>query len=100
MVLQGYTLKPKTIFPFQEWEDELGTVDRFLEDDEEQEKHDDDEENDGYHDLIEKLTALYGEEWKQKSSQQLMDNRYFREIPEFLQSTKKILTCDSVRCDF
>ncbi|XP_005809347.1 nuclear GTPase SLIP-GC [Xiphophorus maculatus] len=79
----------------EEWEDELGTVDRFLEDDEEQEKHDDDEENDGHHDLIEKLTAVYGEEWKQKSSQQLMDNRYFREIPEFLQSTKKILTCES-----
>ncbi|XP_014910966.1 nuclear GTPase SLIP-GC-like isoform X1 [Poecilia latipinna] len=79
----------------EEWEDELGTVDRFLEDDEEQENHDDDEENDGYHDLIEKLTAIYGEEWKQKSSQQLMDNRYFREIPEFLQSTKKILTCES-----
>ncbi|KAM4717665.1 nuclear GTPase SLIP-GC-like [Anableps anableps] len=79
----------------EEWEDELGTVDCFLEDDAELEKHDEDEENDGYHDLIEKLSALYGEEWKQKSSEQLMDNRYFREIPEFLQSTKKILSCES-----
>ncbi|KAM4535918.1 nuclear GTPase SLIP-GC-like isoform 6-T7 [Fundulus diaphanus] len=85
--------------PKDEWEDELGTVDRFLEQDGEQEKQDDDDDddddNDGYHDLVEKLSALYGEEWKEKSSEQLMDIRYFREIPEFLNSTKKILICES-----
>lgn len=75
-------------------------VDHLLEDDGEQEKHDDDEENDGYHDLFEKLSAVYGEEWKQKSSEQLMDNRYFKEIPEFLHSTKKILSCESVRYNY
>ncbi|MEQ2245734.1 hypothetical protein ILYODFUR_030990, partial [Ilyodon furcidens] len=81
----------------EEWEDELETVDHFLEEDGEQEKHDDDHDNDGYHDLIEKLSALYGEEWKGKSSKQLIDNRHFREIPEFDQSTKKILTCESAQ---
>ncbi|MEQ2218720.1 hypothetical protein XENOCAPTIV_007267, partial [Xenoophorus captivus] len=80
-----------------EWEDELETVDHFLEEDGEQEKHDDDHDNDGYHDLVEKLSALHGEEWKGKSSKQLIDNRHFREIPEFDQSTKKILTCESAQ---
>ncbi|MEQ2299331.1 hypothetical protein AMECASPLE_014103 [Ameca splendens] len=81
----------------EELEDELETVDHFLEEDGEQEKHDDDHDNDGYHDLVEKLSALYGEEWKGKSSKQLIDNRHFREIPEFDQSTKKILTCESAQ---
>lgn len=47
-------------------------------------------------DRDEKLTALYGEEWKDKSPENLMDNRYFKEITEFLHSKKKILTCESV----
>lgn len=47
-------------------------------------------------DRDEKLTALYGEEWKDKSPENLMDNRYFKEITEFLHSRKKILTCESV----
>ncbi|XP_015246689.1 PREDICTED: nuclear GTPase SLIP-GC-like [Cyprinodon variegatus] len=79
----------------EEWEDEVGTIDQSFEDDGEQERHDDDDDIDSRYDLFEKLSAVYGEEWKQKSSQQLMDIKNFREIPEFLQSTKKILTCES-----
>ncbi|KAM4717671.1 nuclear GTPase SLIP-GC-like [Anableps anableps] len=78
----------------EEWEDELENREKFLKDDADQER-DDDDDNDEYHDLVEKLSALYGEDWKQKSTEQLMDHRYFREIPEFLQSIRKTLTCES-----
>ena len=54
------------------------------------------EDDDDYRDIVEKLSALYGEEWKNKSPESLMDNKYFREIPEFLNSKRKILTCESV----
>lgn len=66
---------------------------QFQENTADQKKED---EDDDYQDVAEKLSALYGEEWKQKSSEQLMDPKYFREIPEFLQSTGKILSCETV----
>ncbi|KAM8723923.1 nuclear GTPase SLIP-GC-like isoform 1-T1 [Acanthopagrus schlegelii] len=44
----------------------------------------------------EKLSALYGDEWKNKSSEELMDDKYFEEIKEFLSSkTPKNLKCGS-----
>lgn len=55
------------------------------------------EDNDDHHDAVEKLSAVYGEEWKQKSSENLMKSKYFKAIPEFLQSKRKILTCESVK---
>lgn len=63
----------------------------FLRDNADKDKEDDDD----YHD-DEKLSAVYGEEWKDKSPENLMDDKYFREIPEFLLSKRKILTCESV----
>ena len=57
--------------------------------------NDQDEEED-YCDVDEKLSAVYREEWRNKSHEDLMDNKYFKEIPEFLQSKRKILTCESV----
>ena len=66
-------------------------------DEEKEKKNDEDDRDDEYHDICNKLSALYGEEWKQKSCENLMDNKYFREIPEFLQSKKKSLTCELVR---
>ncbi len=65
----------------------------FLGDNADQEKEDDED----YCDTVEKLSALYGEEWKNKTPENLMDTKYFREIPEFLSSKRKILTCESVR---
>ena len=56
---------------------------------------DDPDEEEDYCDIKDKLSAVYGDEWRKKSSEDLMDDKYFKEIPEFLQS-KKILTCDSV----
>ncbi|XP_025761993.1 nuclear GTPase SLIP-GC isoform X2 [Oreochromis niloticus] len=75
----------------EEWKDELWSFRQFLDNNENQEKEDDDD----YRDAVEKLSALYREEWKEKSSENLMENKYFKEIPEFLQSRRKILRCES-----
>uniref|UniRef100_A0A8P4G836 Dynamin N-terminal domain-containing protein n=1 Tax=Dicentrarchus labrax TaxID=13489 RepID=A0A8P4G836_DICLA len=61
------------------WNDELWSLFNFLED----------------NDTDEKLSALYGEEWKNKKPENLMDYKYFKEIPEFLHSRRKTLTCES-----
>ncbi|XP_038556385.1 nuclear GTPase SLIP-GC-like isoform X1 [Micropterus salmoides] len=58
---------------------------------------DQDEEDDDAGDTTEKLSALYGEEWKNKSLENLMDNKYFSDIPEFLRSKSKIFTCESAK---
>ncbi|XP_076739289.1 nuclear GTPase SLIP-GC-like isoform X1 [Maylandia zebra] len=75
----------------EEWKDELWSFHQFLDNNEDQDKEGDDD----YRDAVEKLSALYGEEWKEKSSENLMENKYFKEIPEFLQSRRKILRCES-----
>ncbi|XP_045897258.1 nuclear GTPase SLIP-GC-like [Micropterus dolomieu] len=75
----------------EEWKDELWSLYNFL-----GENSDRTEKDDDYSDLVEKLSALYGEEWKDKSPEKLLDHKYLREIPEFLRSEKKILTCVSV----
>ncbi|KAM6904708.1 nuclear GTPase SLIP-GC-like [Xenentodon cancila] len=55
------------------------------------------EDHDDEHtELTEKLSALYGDEWKTKSPENLINSKYFREIPEFLLPRKKILTCESI----
>ncbi|XP_015260229.1 PREDICTED: nuclear GTPase SLIP-GC-like [Cyprinodon variegatus] len=73
----------------EEWKEELSNRDQFPKDNEDQEK---DEE---YHDLVEKLSAIYGEDWKWKTTDQLMEHKYFREIPEFRHSIRKTFTCES-----
>ncbi|KAM6905312.1 nuclear GTPase SLIP-GC-like [Xenentodon cancila] len=75
----------------EEWKDELWSINHFH-DNEDQEQEDDED-----HEISEKLSALYGDEWKTKSPENLIDSKYFREIPEFLQSRKKILTCESAK---
>ncbi|KAI3359838.1 hypothetical protein L3Q82_014194, partial [Scortum barcoo] len=77
----------------EEWKDELWSLFNFLGDNADQE--DTQEDDDDYCDTVERLTALYGEEWRNKSPENLMDNKYFREITEFLDSKRKILTCES-----
>ncbi|KAL3987084.1 DNA excision repair protein ERCC-4 [Sarotherodon galilaeus] len=73
----------------EEWNEELWSFRQFLDNNKNQDKEDDD-----YHDAVEKLSALYGEDWR-RSFENLMDRKYFKEIPEFLQSKRKILTCES-----
>ncbi|XP_026212150.1 nuclear GTPase SLIP-GC-like [Anabas testudineus] len=75
----------------EEWKDELWSVCNILENNQEN------GEDEDYRDTVEKLSALYGEEWRNISHENLMDNKYFREIPEFLQNKRKILTCESAR---
>ncbi|XP_041860772.1 nuclear GTPase SLIP-GC-like [Melanotaenia boesemani] len=43
------------------------------------------------------LSGLYGDEWKEKTPENVMDNKYFRENSEFLKSRKKTLSCDSAQ---
>ncbi|KAL7379363.1 hypothetical protein ABVT39_026609 [Epinephelus coioides] len=77
----------------EEWKDELWSLLNFLGDDADQE---DDQEDDEDQDTVDKLSALYGEEWREnKSPENLMDKKYFKEVPEFLQSKRKLLTCKS-----
>ena len=70
---------------FQEWEEELN---HFLD-------NDDQEKGEDYQDIVEKLSALYGK-WRKKSLENLMEEKYFRDIPEFLNSKSMILTKDTV----
>ncbi|XP_035763962.1 nuclear GTPase SLIP-GC-like [Neolamprologus brichardi] len=75
----------------EEWNDELWSFHQFFCKNGDHKT----EDNEDYHDAVEKLSAVYGEEWKQKSSENLMKSKYFKAIPEFLQSKRKILTCES-----
>uniref|UniRef100_A0A3Q3AFY0 Nuclear GTPase SLIP-GC-like n=1 Tax=Kryptolebias marmoratus TaxID=37003 RepID=A0A3Q3AFY0_KRYMA len=72
-------------------------------DDDDDGNNEDDDDNDGGgdgdddvdyddNDNDEKLKALYGEDWAQKSSEQLMEPKYYKEIPEFLQTLPKKIT--------
>uniref|UniRef100_A0A3P8NXR9 SCAN box domain-containing protein n=1 Tax=Astatotilapia calliptera TaxID=8154 RepID=A0A3P8NXR9_ASTCA len=75
----------------KDWENEVQSLKLALEEDDD----DDDGGNDDCLDPDGKLSALYGEEWKEKSTHSLMDNKYFRDIPEFQMSKIKILKSDS-----
>ncbi|KAJ4921871.1 hypothetical protein JOQ06_024406 [Pogonophryne albipinna] len=57
--------------------------------------HGDKEKGEDYQDSVEKLSLLYGKEWKNISPENLMDEIHFREIPEFLSSGRKTLTRDT-----
>ncbi|CAK6964730.1 nuclear GTPase SLIP-GC-like [Scomber scombrus] len=76
----------------EDWREELWTFDKFFKDISDLKNRDDGDDDDVYR---EKLSALYGEGWKDKSPDELMDKKYFKEIPEFLRSEKKMLTCKS-----
>ncbi|KAL4009507.1 hypothetical protein ACER0C_003359 [Sarotherodon galilaeus] len=69
----------------EEWDDELWSLKKLKEAD------------DDYQSLDEKLSALYGEERKDKSPETLMEPKYFKNIPEFLKSKKKSLECDTAQ---
>ncbi|XP_035763944.1 nuclear GTPase SLIP-GC-like [Neolamprologus brichardi] len=78
----------------EDWEDEVQSLKQALEDNDDND--DDDGGNDDLLDPDGKLSALYGEEWKERSTHSLMDNKYFIDIPEFRTSKIKILKSDSV----
>ncbi|XP_054860871.1 nuclear GTPase SLIP-GC-like isoform X1 [Amphiprion ocellaris] len=76
----------------EEWKDEIWTMKQFLGNADEEWGDDEDRR-----DIIEKLSAVYREEWKHKSPENLMDIKYFSEIEEFLQSQRMTLTCGSAK---
>ncbi|XP_028455034.1 nuclear GTPase SLIP-GC-like [Perca flavescens] len=54
------------------------------------------QKDDDYPDFKEKLSALYGRKEKENiTSEMLMEEEYFSEIPEFLENKNKILPCES-----
>ncbi|KAF3846364.1 hypothetical protein F7725_003442 [Dissostichus mawsoni] len=75
----------------EEWKEELWTLNNFLGDNEDQEKDED------YEDSVEKLSVLYGEKWKNKSPENLLDKQYFKEIPEFSIPRAKELSAKLVK---
>ncbi|XP_070838275.1 nuclear GTPase SLIP-GC-like [Chaetodon trifascialis] len=81
----------------EEWQEEFWSSSTFFNDNADQENDQEDEQEDDSddRDTAEKLSAVYGEEWKDKSPENLMDSKYFKEVPEFLPSKKKTLTCES-----
>ncbi|XP_056263680.1 nuclear GTPase SLIP-GC-like isoform X2 [Pseudoliparis swirei] len=74
----------------EEWKDELWFSKNFLRESADRGR-DEDEEKDRK-DIVEKLSVLYGEDWENKSPEELMDGKYFKEIPEFRLSKRKLLT--------
>ncbi|XP_049418340.1 nuclear GTPase SLIP-GC-like isoform X2 [Epinephelus fuscoguttatus] len=86
----------------EEWKDELWSSLNFLGDnadqeDEQEDEQEGDQEDDEDQDTVDKLLALYGEEWRDKTPENLMENKYFKEIPEFLLSKRKLLTAESAK---
>ncbi|XP_061567135.1 nuclear GTPase SLIP-GC-like isoform X2 [Cololabis saira] len=70
----------------EEWKDELWPISQSVGDHEDQDPEDE---------TVQKLSAVYGDEWNKKPPESLMDKKYFTEIPEFLYSKRKNLTYDS-----
>ncbi|XP_042361306.1 nuclear GTPase SLIP-GC-like isoform X2 [Plectropomus leopardus] len=66
----------------EDWKEELWTLSNFLGNNAHQEN--DQECDKDYRDAIKKMSALYGEEWRNKSTDDLMDPKYFKGITEFL----------------
>ncbi|MEQ2235163.1 hypothetical protein ILYODFUR_038844, partial [Ilyodon furcidens] len=79
----------------EEWEDEMGSLLRTIEKGDQEMDNKDDDDNDDYHEAVGKLSALYDEEWKERSCEQLMEPKCFKEIPEFLHSKQKTLAFKS-----
>ncbi|XP_054483530.1 nuclear GTPase SLIP-GC-like [Anoplopoma fimbria] len=78
-----------------EWTDEVWFLLNFLGDNSDQES--DPEDDDDCRDIVEKLSALYGEDWRKESREDLMDGKYFEEIPEFQRSKRKKLTGETAK---
>ncbi|XP_005454944.1 nuclear GTPase SLIP-GC [Oreochromis niloticus] len=75
------------------WKSEVDSLKQAFEDN-------DNDYDDGGNDVVfdpdGKLSALYGDEWKEKNTGSLIDNnKYFPDIPEFRKSKIKILESDS-----
>ncbi|XP_075939147.1 nuclear GTPase SLIP-GC-like [Anarhichas minor] len=79
----------------EEWKDELWFSKSFLGDNADQES--DQKVDVDCRDIVDKLSALYGEDWKNKSPEDLMNDKYFKGIPGFHNSKGKILTVKTAK---
>ncbi|XP_076867116.1 nuclear GTPase SLIP-GC-like isoform X2 [Brachyhypopomus gauderio] len=70
----------------QNWEDELETLLKVL-------SEDDDKDHEMFNAANDKITALYGEEGVFMAKENLMKDERFSEIPEFLKSKRKTISC-------
>ncbi|XP_047428428.1 nuclear GTPase SLIP-GC-like isoform X2 [Mugil cephalus] len=76
----------------EDWDDELWPGRHLLPFNTEQKKKDDDDDDDD-EDFVEKLTQLFGEEWKHgKTYEELKDHKQIRDL---LQTKKIMLSCES-----
>ncbi|XP_014861725.1 PREDICTED: nuclear GTPase SLIP-GC-like isoform X2 [Poecilia mexicana] len=81
----------------EDWEDELGSLLSIIKKGNQETEDNVDDSDEEHHDAADKLSALYEDEWKEKSCEQLMETKYFKEIPEFLCSTSKTLVFESAK---
>ncbi|XP_023204882.1 nuclear GTPase SLIP-GC-like isoform X1 [Xiphophorus maculatus] len=81
----------------EDWEDELGSLHCIIKKGNQEVQDNVDDSDEEYHDAVDKLSALYEEEWREKSCEQLMESKYFKEIPEFFQSRSKNLIFESAK---
>ncbi|KAJ0001138.1 hypothetical protein NQD34_006158, partial [Periophthalmus magnuspinnatus] len=76
----------------EDWEDELCSLKNLLDEISDEEMTEDEE----YGETTEKMTAFYGDEWRDKSKN-LMNPKYFKEIPEFFRSGRKIIQVNAAQ---
>lgn len=60
----------------------------------EEDKDDEDDEDDV--EIVEKMSALYGKNWRDMTLENLMDKKNFKDVMQFLNSEIKTLTHKSV----
>ncbi|CAG5897780.1 unnamed protein product [Menidia menidia] len=80
----------------EDWKNELWSMGRFHGDNEDGMRKDEESREEDDEDFDEKLSAVYGDEWRDKSLENLMEAKYFREINHCLGSMKT-LTCESAQ---
>ncbi|KAM9746499.1 nuclear GTPase SLIP-GC-like [Menidia menidia] len=80
----------------EEWKNELWSTGRFHGDNKDEIRKDEESREEDDEDFDEKLSAVYGDEWRDKSLENLMEAKYFREINQFLGSMKT-LTSETAR---
>ncbi|XP_054892194.1 nuclear GTPase SLIP-GC-like [Poeciliopsis prolifica] len=93
---ENYQAEIEFISP-EDWEDELGSLLCIIKKGNQEAQDNVDDSDEEYHDAVDKLSALYEEEWREKSCEQLMESKYFKEIPEFNLSTSKTLSFKSAK---
>ncbi|KAF3698499.1 Nuclear GTPase SLIP-GC [Channa argus] len=78
----------------EEWKDDLWFMYNFVKENANQENK---EKDDDYCDFKNKMSAVYGEDWKTKTPDKLMNQHLYKDIRECLESRRKSFIYDSAR---